>query len=128
MRKPLCIALSWMALGLAAGMTCAAEEKNLLENPSFETTKDKDQFGWVFPKWGGWKYEGDCDFRVGQIAHSGKHSCLLFGASGPKIRTSQNVDLQPGRYKITAYLRGWISAPASGTAIPSSCSPTNTFP
>ena len=106
MRKFLCIALSWMALGLTAGLNCSAEEKNLLENPSFEITKDKDQFGWVFPKWGGWKYEGDCDFRVGQIAHSGKHSCLLFGAAGPKIRTLQNLDLQPGRYKITAYLRG----------------------
>ena len=82
------------------------QEKNLLGNPSFEITKDKDQFGLVFPQWGGWKYEGDCDFRVGQVAHSGKHSCLLFGGAGPKIRAAQNVELPPGRYKVTAYLRG----------------------
>jgi len=100
------IAFSSFVFGLAACLSCAAGEKNLLENSSFEITKDKDQFGWVFPNWGGWKYEGDCDFRVGQIAHSGKHSCLLFGGAGPKIRSVQNVELPPGRYKITAYLRG----------------------
>jgi hypothetical protein len=67
----------------------AAQEKNLLEDPSFELTKDKDQFGLVFAKWGGWKYEGDCEFRVGQVARSGQHSCLLAGGAGAKIRTVQ---------------------------------------
>ena len=84
----------------------AAEEENLLQDPSFEMPKDRDQFGLVFAKWGGWKYEGDCDFRVGNVAHSGKHSCLLFGGSAPKIRSVQLVDLEPGRYRITAFLRG----------------------
>ncbi len=80
--------------------------RNLLEDPSFEIPKERDQFGLVFAKWGGWKYEGDCEFRVGQIAHSGKHSCLLFGGVGAKIRVSQAQELAPGRYRITAYLRG----------------------
>ena len=108
MRKLFSIAFAWMALVPTAGLNfAAAEEKNLLENPSFEITKDKDQFGWVFPKWGGWKYEGDCDFRVGQIAHSGKHSCLLVrrrGAQDP--HRAERSTCRPGRYKITAYLRG----------------------
>jgi hypothetical protein len=85
----------------------AAENKNLVADPSFEEPKPRDQFGLVFAKWGGWKYEGDCDFRVGQIAHSGKTSCLIFGASQPKIRVTQTQKaLPPGRYKITAFLRG----------------------
>ena len=75
-----------------------------------------DQFGHVFPKWGGWKYEGDCEFRVGRVAHSGKTSCLLFGASPPKIRISQTVKgLPPGRYKITAWLRGLDIGEGCGT-------------
>jgi hypothetical protein len=85
---------------------CQGQENNLLADPSFELPRDRDQFGHVFAKWGGWKYEGDCEFRVGQVARTGKYSCLLFGASNPKIRMAQNVDLQPGRYKITAWLRG----------------------
>jgi hypothetical protein len=82
------------------------EGGNLLEDPSFELTKDKDQFGLVFAKWGGWNYEGDCEFRVGRVAHGGTHSCLLFGGSTTKIRIAQNVALEPGRYRITAYVRG----------------------
>src|SRR5271165_5665245 len=71
----------------------ASETEQLLKDPSFEVTKEKDQFGLVFARWGGWKYEGDCEFRVGQIARSGKHSCLLKGGVGAKIRVSQNVML-----------------------------------
>ena len=82
------------------------EGGNLLADPSFEIVKEKDQFGLVFAKWGGWNYEGDCAFRVGQVARTGKHSCLLFGASAPKIRVVQNLALEPGRYRIIAYLRG----------------------
>ncbi len=95
-----------MALLIAPSFALGRENGNLLEDPSFEITKDKDQFGLVFAKWGGWNYEGDCEFRVGQVAHTGKHSCLLFGGSAPKIRVAQNVALEPGRYRITAYLRG----------------------
>lgn len=85
----------------------AAEEANLVADGSFEDAMPRDQFGHVFRQWGGWKYEGDCEFRVGRIAHTGKTSCLLFGASQPKIRISQTLnDVAPGRYKITAWLRG----------------------
>ena len=85
---------------------CSRGDGNLLADPSFEITKSKDQFGLVFARWGGWKYEGDCEFRVGEVAHSGKHSCLLKGGIGAKIRMAQNVALEPGRYRVTAYLRG----------------------
>ena len=80
--------------------------ENLLADPSFEIPKEKDQFGLVFARWGGWKYEGDCEFRVGQIGHTGRYSCLLKGGVGAKIRVAQNVMLEPGRYRVTAFLRG----------------------
>ncbi len=80
--------------------------ENLIDNPSFELTKERDQFGFVMVGWGGWKYEGDCSFEIGQVAHTGNTSCLLQGGAGAKIRVAQNHDLHPGRYRITAYLRG----------------------
>ena len=89
---------------LIAAPSGAADDVNVLVDPSFEMTKEKDQFGLVFAKWGGWKYEGDCDFRVGQIAHSGKTSCLLVGRSTPKIRVRQysSTSARATRYRITA--------------------------
>ncbi|MGE5610702.1 MAG: glycoside hydrolase domain-containing protein [Bacillota bacterium] len=93
-------------LGLSAEANAAEQAKNLLADPSFELTKQPDQFGLVFVKWSGWKYEGDCEFRVGQVAHSGKSSCLLYGGGPCKIRVRQEVELEAGRYRITAYLRG----------------------
>ncbi len=98
---------SWLAAALAFWFLASAQaQTNLLEDPSFERPKDKDQFGLVFAKWGGWKYEGDCEFSVGRVAHSGKSSCLLLGRSAPKIRVVQLRDLEPGRYRISAFLRG----------------------
>ena len=106
MRLSLGIAGFVMAFCFPLRPVSGALADNLLADPSFEQTKQKDQFGLVFARWGGWKYEGDCDFRVGQIGHSGKHSCLLAGGIGAKIRIAQNVELEPGRYRITANLRG----------------------
>ncbi len=104
MRPTCCVGLAVLAAMIPLGAALAAE--NLVQDPSFEVPKEKDRFGLVFAHWGGWKYEGDCDFAVGRVARTGKHSCLLIGGTGAKIRAAQNVDLQPGRYRITAYLRG----------------------
>ena len=81
----------WCAacLGCWLATLDAAEAENLIRNPSFEQTKPADQFGLVFRDWGGWKYEGECEFRVGHVARRGQTSGLLFGASGPKIRLAQ---------------------------------------
>ena len=95
-----------LALGACGYFVRGSQPAQLLADPSFELPKQKDQFGLVFARWGGWKYEGDCDFRVGQVARSGKYSCLLKGGVGAKIRVTQNVTLEPGRYRVTAYLRG----------------------
>ena len=85
----------------------AAYAQNLVADPSFEQPKPKDQFGLVFAQWGGWKYEGECEFRVSDLAHSGKHSLLLVGGNAPKIRARPAaITLEPGRYRVTAYLRG----------------------
>ena len=79
---------------------------NFIDDSFFELTKERDQFGLVFAKWSGWKYEGDCEFAVGRVAHSGKTSALLVGNSAPKIRIRQEHELEAGRYRVTAYLRG----------------------
>ncbi len=99
--------MTWLvAVGLASVLAARAGE-NLIADPSFEETRSPDQFGHVFSKWSGWKYDGDCAFEVGQIAHSGKTSCLLAGYSGPKIRIlPPDRELAPGRYRISAFLRG----------------------
>ena len=100
---------SWIVrilCGAVVSLAVTQAQENLLQDPSFEETKEKDRFGLVFAKWGGWKYEGDCDFAVGRIAHSGRSSCLLVGSSAPKLRVVQLQELEAGRYQITAYLRG----------------------
>ena len=93
-----------LALVFAPISACGAS--NLVADPSFEITKDRDQFGRVFAKWDGWKYEGDCEFGVGEVAHTGKTSGLLICHSAGKIRLAQTTDLPPGRYLISAYIRG----------------------
>ena len=84
-------------------ISCAS---NLIADPSFEMVKTRDSSGMVFAKWAGWKYEGDCSFEVGDVPHTGKTSSLLVCPSPGKIRIAQTQDLEPGRYRITAYLRG----------------------
>ncbi|MBM4040083.1 MAG: hypothetical protein FJ290_16385, partial [Planctomycetes bacterium] len=106
MRQWQSAALRFAACMLLPMVGRAAEEKNLIDDPSFELTKEKDRWGFVFQKWAGWKYEGECEFRVGTIARTGKHSFLFFGGAAPKIRNRQEIELEPGRYQVTAYLRG----------------------
>src|ERR1700679_3125032 len=107
MRATICaVSLLAMALAGCGDLVRGSQPGHLLADPSFELPKQKDQFGLVFARWGGWKYEGECDFHVGQVARSGKNSWLLKGGGGAKIRVTQNVALEPGRYRVTAYLRG----------------------
>jgi hypothetical protein len=95
------------ALILLWGMATLGGAENLIDDPSFEQPKDRDKWGLVFSKWSGWKFEGDCSFEVGSVAHSGSHSALLAGHSAPKIRLrSADIELAQGRYRITAFLRG----------------------
>ncbi len=90
---------------IPAGVGRAAE--NLVPDPSFEQPKPKDRWGHVFARWGGWVYEGECEFRVSDLAHRGKHSLLMVGSGQPKVRAwPEKLVLEPGRYRITAYLRG----------------------
>ncbi len=89
----------------AAGIVHGGD--NFIPDPSFEETKPKDRWGHVFAKWSGWIYEGECEFRVSDIAHGGKHALLMVGGSGAKIRAwPDKLVLDPGRYRVTAYLRG----------------------
>jgi hypothetical protein len=99
----ICLALTTVVMLTPAGPA----SDNLVPDPSFEETKPKDRFGHVFAKWSGWIYEGTCEFRVSNIARTGKHSLLIVGGEGAKIRAwPDKFILDPGRYRITAYLRG----------------------
>jgi len=90
---------------VAAGLAPAGD--NLVPDPSLEEPKEKDRWGHVFAKWSGWMYEGECEFRVSQVARTGEHSLLMVGGNNPKIRAwPDKLILEPGRYRITAYLRG----------------------
>ncbi|MFV2067155.1 MAG: glycoside hydrolase domain-containing protein [Pirellulales bacterium] len=83
--------------------------ENLVPDPSFELPRPggPDQFGHVFEKWSGWKYEGECAFRIGTVARTGRNSMLIVGGSQAKIRAwPANMVLEPGRYRIRAYIRG----------------------
>lgn len=109
MFRPARVAALLVVLLLAGGLApyvFAQAEQNLIADPSFEITKPKDQAGRVFAKWEGWKFEGDCGFEVGRVAHSGKTSALLACAAAGKIRINQPQELAPGRYRIVAYIRG----------------------
>ncbi len=79
---------------------------NLIDDPSFEITKGRGLFGNVFEKWSGWKWDGDCEFAAGDVPHTGNTSALVICNSAGKIRIAQTQDLKPGRYLITAYIRG----------------------
>ena len=90
------------------------EAGNLVANPSFEILKERDASGGVFAHWDGPNPEGSCSFAVGLVAHSGRTSALLDCASAGKIRLGQQRELAPGRYSISAYLRGLDIASSEG--------------
>jgi hypothetical protein len=100
------LAVSGAVLLAIFGPLNSVRADNLVADPSFEIVKNRDQFGWVFAKWQGWNYEGDCSFEVGDVPHTGKTSALLICSSPGKIRIAQTQDLEPGRYRIAAYIRG----------------------
>src|SRR5579872_2265133 len=100
MRSTICGLLGVFALLVASSRITAGE--NLVADPSFEEPKANDRFGHVFAKWSGWIYEGECEFRVSNLAHSGKHSLMMVGSTAPKIRAwPDRFALAPGRYRIT---------------------------
>ncbi|MFB3890820.1 MAG: hypothetical protein ACE15C_02225 [Phycisphaerae bacterium] len=82
----------------------AQDSRNIVENPSFEDNNPGGKT--VFPGWSFTAHEGQCDLRASAIARTGKASAMLCGANAPKMRLMQTHDLEPGRYRITAFLRG----------------------
>jgi len=101
-------ALSVLAV-LLTGSCVLAQEQNLITNPSFEEfdqkaldKKDEKAFsGWIYHVW-----EGHCELRAGNVAHSGKTSAVMVGGVASKQRIWQEHELEAGRYRITAYIRG----------------------
>ena len=81
-------------------------QENPIANPSFEVVRRDDAQKQFFAGWYCNVWEGQCEFRISLIARSGKHSALLIGRTGPKMRIQHSIELEPGRYRITAYLRG----------------------
>jgi len=92
----------------------AHDTGNLAANPSFEILKERDPAGSMFAGWEASEPDGDCSLSVGMVAHSGRTSALLDCASAGKIRIGQRRELAPGRYSISAYLRGLDIATGDG--------------
>jgi len=84
MRDSKMLLLLAAAVALTPG-ACGRGDGNLLDDPSFEVSKSKDQFGLVFARWGGWKYEGDCatSGSARWRAPESTRACST-GASGPR--------------------------------------------
>lgn len=98
-----CLAFARGASGAAPG---APRGANLLEDPGFEESQDPDRYGNPFAKWGGWKWEGDCERRAdAKVKRSGKSSGLLAGRSACKVAFIQTVRVEPGRYRLSGWLR-----------------------
>lgn len=96
-----------VAAGALSAAASAISADNLVPDPSFEQPKQRDRWGHVFAKWSGWMYEGECQFLVSDVARTGEHSLLLAGGNNPKIRAwPASLLLEPGRYRVTAWLRG----------------------
>jgi hypothetical protein len=97
------VAVVAVVLSLASS---EARAENLMADPSFENPGPRTRWGTVFPDWLGNIYETPGQFEVGQIARTGKTSCEII-ADGGKIRMqSKPMTLEPGRYKLVAWLRG----------------------
>lgn len=95
------------AVLLALALSLGQATPNLCPDPSVENVGAPNQFGLPYKQWGGWKFEGVCEFRVGQVARTGEHSAELVGGQGAKIRLySPKVTVDPGRYRFSCYLRG----------------------
>ena len=94
-------------LAVLPGCARAQPAGNLLPDPSIEETRPKNQFGIPFARWGGWLFEGTCEFRNGQVARTGKTCAELVGGQGGKLRLfSPAVSVEPGRYRFSCYIRG----------------------
>src|SRR5262249_34952702 len=91
---------------LAAAAWLARAQDNLVPDPSFEQPMPKNRWGHVFSRWAGWVWDSGCEFRVSDLARTGKHSLLMVGSPGAKIPPwPDKLILAPGPYRTTADLR-----------------------
>jgi len=107
MRKFLALLIPGIAIVLLIVKFGIAEDENFFKNPSFEKTQQPDQYGHLFKEWGGWKNEQLSRLEIGTIARTGKFSYELVNDHGGKSRLlSPKMRLEPGRYRITYFMRG----------------------
>ena len=93
--------------GLLAACVAAQDGPNLLPDPSIEAVQQKNQFGVPYAQWGGWIFEGACEFRNGKAARTGATSAELVGGQGAKLRVyTPSLTVEPGRYRFSCYIRG----------------------
>ena len=110
MTKRPCVLRSVAVLFILTGCllpACAQPGDNLLPDPSVEEAQQKNQFGVPFAKWGGWIFEGTCEFRNGKVARTGETCAEIVGAHGGKARVyTPTVTVPAGRYRFSCYIRG----------------------
>ncbi|MCC7490907.1 MAG: hypothetical protein IT204_01090 [Fimbriimonadaceae bacterium] len=85
----------------------AGAGQNLCPDPSIEATQPRNQFGVPYAKWGGWLFEGACEFRNGRLARTGQSCAELVGGQPGKLRVyTPALELPAGRYRFRVWLRG----------------------
>ncbi|MCC6444578.1 MAG: hypothetical protein IT210_14120 [Armatimonadetes bacterium] len=113
MRYPFHRAALLLALLLAGGAAVQAAD-NLLPDPSIEQARPKTQFGIPYAQWGGWIFEGACEFRNGKVSRTGSASAEIVGGQSGKIRLyTPAVTVEPGRYRFSCYIRGLDIGPGA---------------
>lgn len=127
-RSFFCVCLVLAVFAWAGQLAPAAD--NLIPDPSFEKSQSADRQGRVFPEWDGWVFAEPGKFEASGIAHSGATSCEMIAGRGGKIRIfTKKLDAPPGRYRLTAWLRGLDVIPgAYGATADFSVGLTEKFP
>ncbi len=133
MSPPICPptrCLFLVLLACAGLVPAASAADNLIPDPSFENTQAADRQGRVFPEWDGWIFAEPGKFEASSIARSGTTSCEMISGRGGKIRMfTKKLDVPPGRYRLTAWLRGLDVIPgAYGATADFSVGLTEQFP
>lgn len=93
----------------------AIAEEIVIDDPGFEQPFDNapNKFGQVFKFWPGWIFSSPCEMRIGRIAHSGKSSGMIVCETGGCARFSNaKQEIEPGRYRLTFYVRSLDISPS----------------
>ena len=90
-------------------ISISSAEEIALSDPGFEKSfpNGTNKFGQAFPAWPGWIFAQPGRMQASKLAHSGKGSGMIVCEPGGVVRFfNGEKEIEPGRYKLTFYVRG----------------------